>query len=91
MDAATVLGSTAAMKPTTPKGLFPHRWLGYGALGFLLVVLGAGPLVGADGARPKIGDQAPDFTLVSSGGENVTLSSLRGQKKVLLIFFRGTW
>lgn len=36
---------------------------------------------------PKIGDVAPDFTLPSTSGENVTLSGYRGQKPVLLAFF----
>lgn len=32
-------------------------------------------------------DPAPDFTLPSTSGENVTLSSYRGQQPVLLAFF----
>jgi peroxiredoxin len=35
---------------------------------------------------PAVGQQAPDFTLPSTSGEKVTLSSLRG-KPVLLAFF----
>jgi peroxiredoxin len=35
---------------------------------------------------PPVGSSAPDFTLPSTSGEPVTLSSLRG-KKVLLAFF----
>ena len=35
---------------------------------------------------PKIGSPAPDFTLPSTGGTDVTLSALKG-KKVLLAFF----
>lgn len=37
-------------------------------------------------ALPAVGSLAPDFTLPSTGGADVTLSSLRG-KKVLLAFF----
>jgi mycoredoxin-dependent peroxiredoxin len=35
---------------------------------------------------PSVGESAPDFTLPSTAGEKVTLSSLRG-KPVLLAFF----
>ncbi len=36
---------------------------------------------------PAIGDTAPDFTLVTTTGQPVTLSSFRGNKNVLLAFF----
>ena len=32
----------------------------------------------------KVGDPAPDFTLVDQNGQNVTLSQYRGQKNVVL-------
>jgi peroxiredoxin len=35
---------------------------------------------------PKVGSPAPDFTLASTSGSNVTLSALKG-KNVLLAFF----
>lgn len=35
----------------------------------------------------QVGQQAPDFTLPSTAGGNVTLSSFAGQKYVLLAFF----
>lgn len=35
---------------------------------------------------PTVGQQAPDFTLKSTSGENITLSALRG-KPVLIAFF----
>lgn len=35
----------------------------------------------------KVGDEAPDFTLPSAGGETVTLSDFRGKQNVLLAFF----
>ncbi|MGD9987641.1 peroxiredoxin [Pseudonocardia sp.] len=34
-----------------------------------------------------VGSQAPDFTLKSGGGEEVTLSSFRGDKAVLVVFY----
>ena len=41
--------------------------------------------------RVHVGIQAPDFTLESSEGEQVTLSSYRGKKNVVLVFYRGYW
>ncbi len=38
-------------------------------------------------AGPKVGDPAPDFTLPSTSGAEVTLSSFRGKRHVLLAFF----
>ncbi len=35
----------------------------------------------------KVGDTAPDFTLPSTTGEQVKLSSFRGKKNVVLAFF----
>ena len=35
----------------------------------------------------KVGDMAPDFTLPSTAGGSVTLSSFRGKSNVLLAFF----
>ena len=39
----------------------------------------------------KVGDVAPDFTLPSIGGEEVTLSRYRGQKNVVLSFVPAAW
>lgn len=35
----------------------------------------------------KVGDMAPEFTLPSTAGDKVTLSSFRGKKPVVLAFF----
>lgn len=40
-----------------------------------------------EGRGPAPGDPAPDFTLPSTAGSDVTLSSFRGQANVLLAFF----
>ncbi len=39
----------------------------------------------------KIGEKAPDFTLASAQGENVTLSALLALGPVVLTFYRGGW
>lgn len=44
-----------------------------------------------DTARVAPGGLAPDFTLVALGGRKVTLSEFRGQKNVVLVFYRGHW
>jgi peroxiredoxin len=43
----------------------------------------------ADGTSPvtQVGDLAPDFTLRNQHGQDVTLSSFRGEKNVVLMFF----
>src|SRR6266487_4135879 len=38
-------------------------------------------------AGPRVGTTAPDFTLPSTAGSDVTLSSFRGRRHVLLAFF----
>ncbi len=37
---------------------------------------------------PAVGEPAPDFTLPSVWGDPVTLSSYRGEKNVVLLFYR---
>lgn len=39
---------------------------------------------------PKVGERAPDFTLLDQNGKPVKLADLHGQP-VLLVFYRGYW
>ena len=39
----------------------------------------------------ELGEISPDFTLDSLAGETYRLSDLRGERPILLLFFRGTW
>lgn len=41
--------------------------------------------------RVKEGVEAPDFRLEDLEGKPVTLSSFRGEKRVVLVFYRGYW
>ena len=41
--------------------------------------------------RVAVGAMAPDFTLSRFGGGTTTLSSMRGKKNVVLVFYRGYW
>lgn len=40
---------------------------------------------------PDVGEMAPDFTLKSHTGDEVSLADFRGRKKVLLVFFYLAW
>jgi cytochrome oxidase Cu insertion factor (SCO1/SenC/PrrC family) len=44
-----------------------------------------------DAERVAVGDAAPDFSLRTLSGEVLTLSDLRGQENVVLVFYRGHW
>ncbi len=49
---------------------------------------------GEDGADigPAVGAEAPDFTLTSVvDGTEHTLSADRGERPVVMVFFRGAW
>jgi cytochrome oxidase Cu insertion factor (SCO1/SenC/PrrC family) len=48
-------------------------------------------LPATDLERIKVGTEAPDFTLEDQDGKPVTLSSYRGKKSVVLVFYRGYW
>ena len=41
--------------------------------------------------RVLAGHMAPDFSATSLAGSTVTLSQFRGQKNVVLFFYRGHW
>lgn len=45
----------------------------------------------ADTGRVRVGDEAPDFSLASHDDGVITLSGYRGQKDVILVFYRGWW
>lgn len=41
--------------------------------------------------RAEVGQLAPGFSLASSTGETHSSDALRGEKDLILIFFRGSW
>jgi hypothetical protein len=55
-----------------------------------------GPVDGMDLAptdleRVAVGTVAPDFSLETMTDDTLTLSDLRGDKNVVLVFYRGHW
>lgn len=63
----------------------------YFILGLALVVMLVSPALAQTAAPPysalKIGDLAPDFTLVDTAGKQVKLSEFRGKSNVVLAFY----
>ncbi len=51
----------------------------------------SGDLASTDLERVHVGSVAPDFTLEDEKGNEMTLSQLRDQKSVVLVFYRGHW
>ena len=41
--------------------------------------------------RVAVGSMAPDFSLETMTDDTLTLSDFRGQKNVVLVFYRGHW
>ena len=52
-----------------------------------MLLLGGALLAQAPKTHLKVGDAAPDFTLPSTKGDKVTLSSFKGKNTVVLAFF----
>ncbi len=48
-------------------------------------------LPATDLERVAAGDSAPDFSAVSLAGDTIALSGFRGEKNVVLFFYRGHW
>jgi hypothetical protein len=85
---------------------YAGRWLGT-FFAFVCLVFAGGSALGFIHARdlpksaraPRVGQKAPDFTLIDTNSEPVSLASLLSQsrpgstapKAILLIFYRGYW
>ncbi len=48
-------------------------------------------LPGIELERVVVGTEAPDFSLRALSGDVITLSDYRGNKNVVLVFYRGHW
>ena len=60
-------------------------------IGLILVVFAFLVYCASDGnsqeVSPKVGDNAPDFSLVDVFGNEVRLSDFKGKKNVVLVFY----
>lgn len=62
------------------------------AVVFLIIVASVTSARAQAVAKPvKVGDAAPDFTLVDQRGNKWTLSDSRGKSPVVIVFYRGYW
>jgi hypothetical protein len=75
-----------------------RRWPAWVALGLSSVLLVAGAWFDFVAARVpdtptalRVGERPPDFTLPDATGRPVSLAEFRGQKPVVLVFYRGYW
>jgi cytochrome oxidase Cu insertion factor (SCO1/SenC/PrrC family) len=89
---ATALAGLAVARART------RRWPAWTALALTGVLLIGGSWFNFVGARVpvastalRVGERAPDFTLTDAAGRPASLADYRGQKPVVLIFYRGYW
>lgn len=75
-----------------------RRWPAWLALAFSGLLLVGGAWFNFVGARVpvaptalRVGERAPGFTLSDAAGRAVSLADYRGQKPVVLVFYRGYW
>ena len=75
-----------------------RRWPAWLVLGFSALLIIAGAWFNFVAARVphaptplRMGDRAPDFTLPDATGRPVSLADYRGEKPVVLVFYRGYW
>ena len=56
-------------------------------MALLVSLLALGPGASTERGLPKVGDPAPDFTLVDQSGAKVRLYDFLGKKRVVLAFY----
>jgi cytochrome oxidase Cu insertion factor (SCO1/SenC/PrrC family) len=89
---ATALAGLAVARAQT------RRWPAWTALALTSALLLGGSWFNFVGARVpltptalRVGERPPDFTLTDAAGRPASLADYRGQKPVVLIFYRGYW
>jgi hypothetical protein len=90
--AATALAALAVMRA---RGRRWPAWLALSLCGLLLIggawfefVVARLPVAPS---VLRVGERPPDFRLTDASGRPLTLSEYRGQKPVVLVFYRGYW
>jgi hypothetical protein len=89
---AVVLAALAVTRAQT------RRWPAWLALGLSSLLLVGGAWFNFVAARVpdtptalRVGEPPPEFTLPDATGRGVSLADYRGQKPVILVFYRGYW
>jgi hypothetical protein len=89
---ATALAALAVVRARA------RRWPAWLALGFTSLLLVGGAWFNFVLARVpdaptalRVGERPPDFTLPDATGRPVSLADFRGQKPVVIVFYRGYW
>jgi hypothetical protein len=90
-----VAAALAALAMVRARG---RRWPAWLALGFTGLLLAGGAWFNFVAARVpdtptalRVGERPPDFILPDAAGRPVALADYRGQKPVVLVFYRGHW
>lgn len=93
--AFAVATALAALAVARARG---RRWPAWLALGLSSLLLLGGAWFNFVGARVpdaptalRVGERPPDFTLPDAAGRPVSLSDYRGDRPVVLVFYRGYW
>jgi cytochrome oxidase Cu insertion factor (SCO1/SenC/PrrC family) len=59
-----------------------QQWIAAGLIGFAMLFV-----MPAHAQAPKVGDKAPDFSVISSTGKPVALGDYLGKKNIVLFFY----
>jgi hypothetical protein len=67
------------------------RWRSWALMAGLAVALSGAVASAGEATELEVGSEAPRFKLEASNGSSHDLADLRGEKSLILVFWRGTW